>query len=148
MYLASSCSLGVLDQAAALRQSSPLVHVADFLPLLSTPSSLLLSGTVMTRTESAAELPQHQGNISCIFQDILEHVALCFTGFFLFYLVTRCNLGLLLPLFSPATLFTSLVCFSSFSRVFSASYKRFLFCFKILTRSLPMRTAFLLSRTV
>ena len=75
----------------------------DFLPLLAAPSSLLL-GSVRVRTKSAAELQQHQGNISCIFQDILERVALCFIGLFSVYFVTRSKLRFVLTLVFPLPL--------------------------------------------
>lgn len=107
----------------------------------SVPSSLIPSGRVRVSSASAAELHQHQDNVSCISQHWLAVFYWC-----LFSLL--CNLSLLLALFSPGTLFMGMAHFSSFSLIFSASYKRFIFCFKILTRWEPMRTAFFLSRNV
>lgn len=84
MYLASSCSFGVLRRAVALCQSNPPIHRVDFLP--SIPSSLVPSAGVRVSSASTAELHQHQDNVH-LHLEFPKIFLLCFTGIYSVYFV-------------------------------------------------------------
>lgn len=80
--------------------------------------SLAVSGSEMKAQLSCSST---RATYLTFFKIFLNMWPCVFLAFFSVYFVTRSNLGLLLPLFSPAALFMSLVHYSSFSLVFSAS---------------------------
>lgn len=126
MYLASSCSFGVLHRVVASCQSNPPTHRADLLPSQFHPAWFPLAGS---GSAVSVQLSCTSSRTTCISSCISQDFLWRFFSLF-------CNLSLFLPLFFPGTPFMSMAHFSSFSFLFSATYKRFIFCFKVLARSI------------